>query len=82
MSAVERKELTRTQEALEELGAPELLKEIAKGGHWTVDRCGEEADWNNLANMASLGLVTCTSFNDGTWVITPKGRRALKEWAS
>ena len=76
-------ELTRTQECLEELGAPELLQEIAKGGHWTTDRIQDEADWCNLAQMASIGLVHCVHFGEpNTWIVTSKGRRALKEWLS
>jgi len=74
-------ELTQTQECLEELGAPELLQEIAAGGHWSVDRIKDAADWCNLAQMASIGLIVCTNFGESQWMVTPKGRRALKEWS-
>jgi hypothetical protein len=74
--------LTRTQEVLEEIGAPELLQDIARGGHWSTSRIVDGADWCNLAKMASIGLVICSDLSEpSTWLITPKGRRTLRDWA-
>jgi hypothetical protein len=55
-------------------GARELLRAVHTANPWTDDEITEEADWANLAYLASADLVICHLYEDpGHWSLTTLG---------